>query len=340
MNRLEELIGKMGTPRILILGDFLVDEFIFGEISRVSREAPVLILKYQETDSRPGGAANTVANVAALGPEVISVGILGDDEPGNRLLSLWPSNVRSDFVIRERRHRTTRKTRILAGSFHSYRQQVVRLDHEHSLFLDEELEQKLIDSLREVASECDAFVISDYSLGAITPGIRNEMTRLAHKHAIPLVVDSRDQPGDFPGATSVTPNITEVEKAHEIHIGTNQETLEEVGFETLLDWEVEALVVTRGKLGMSLFLPGEVLHLPCYGGTDAVDVTGAGDTVAATYTAALAAGADFKEAAILANYAGGLVVMKKGTATTSRQELRQAAREGLGGAIGGLSYPR
>jgi len=328
-NRLVKLLDHFDNARILVLGDFILDEFVFGEISRVSREAPVLILKYQETKTCPGGGANTVANIAALGAKVTPLGVTGDDASAEQLLALWPDDtVEKRFVIRDPAFRTTRKVRILAGSFHSYQQQVVRLDYESALTLNQQVELKILDSLRRVLPDSDALVISDYSLGNLTSAVRREAIRFARELEIPVIVDSRDNPHKYPGATTITPNITEVEKTLDVKIGRDLEKLESVGREILQEWDLNSLLVTRGKLGLSLIDRDQTLHLEAHGSADAVDVTGAGDTVAATYTTALASGAPPDDAARLANIAGGLVVMKKGTATVSPGELRRTMTSG------------
>jgi rfaE bifunctional protein kinase chain/domain len=328
-NRLVELLDHFKNARILVLGDFILDEFVFGEISRVSREAPVLILKYQETKTCPGGGANTVANIAALGAKVTPLGVTGDDGGAEQLLALWPDDtVEKRFVIRDPSFRTTRKVRILAGSFHSYQQQVVRLDYESALTLGQQIELRILDSLRSLLPDSDALVISDYSLGNLTSAVRGEAIRFARELEIPVIVDSRDNPHKYPGATTITPNITEVEKTLDVRIGRDLKKLEIVGREVLQTWDLRNLLVTRGKLGLSLIGPDQTLHLEAHGSEDAVDVTGAGDTVAAAYATALASGAPYEDAARLANVAGGLVVMKKGTSTVSPEELRETMTSG------------
>ena len=326
---LEALIEKFAQLKILVLGDFILDEFVFGEISRVSREAPVLILKYRRTETAPGGGANTVANVEQLGAEAIPVGFLGRDESAGRLLSGWSDRVNKQYVFQDTAFQTTRKSRFLAGSFHSFQQQVVRLDYEHPYRFEEEHELKILTSLGELVPTVDAIILSDYSLGGINPGIREAALSLAAEHERVVVADSRDRPHDYAGATSITPNITEIEAALSIHIGEDLAALEEVGSRLLEEWSLEALLVTRGKLGMSLFQENRVIHIPIYGSDEIADVTGAGDTVTATYSLALAAGGSFQQAAQLANYAAGLVVMKKGTATVSPGELLDAVQGDL-----------
>jgi rfaE bifunctional protein kinase chain/domain len=318
------LLERFDTVRLVVLGDFLIDEFLFGEISRVSREAPVLILHYQETRICPGGAANTVANAAALGARVLPIGVVGDDRGADELVAMWPDNVDKSGLIREPRARTTRKSRILAGSFHSFQQQVVRMDYENPIPHRRAWERRVLSDLSAALPEAGALVISDYSLGNITARIKREAMALAHKYRIPVIIDSRDHPASFAGATTVTPNITEVEASLRRVIGHDLEKLERYGERARRKWRIEALLVTRGKLGMSLFTDSGVVHIRAHGSDEAVDVTGAGDTVAATYAAALAAGADFEVAARLANVSAGLVVMKKGTSTVTRDELANA----------------
>lgn len=321
--RLRKIVDRFSRVTVLVLGDFLLDEYVFGEISRVSREAPVLILSYQETHCAPGGGANTVAGIDAMGARVLPVGCIGNDSWGDQLLSLWPARLSREGVLRFPEVRTTRKCRILAGSVHSFRQQVVRMDYENHASLSEQRRAQVKDRFRRLAPKADAFIISDYSQGMIDGDLRRLAIDLARERKRPLVVDSRFDPGGFRGATAVTPNISEVEHALGRRISDGE--LPEIGNRLLRDWQLEALLITRGKLGMSLFGPQGTTEIPIYGTDQVVDVTGAGDTVIATFTTALAAGADYREAAILANCAGGVVVTKRGTATVSQAELREAA---------------
>ncbi|MCK5353212.1 hypothetical protein KAJ77_11540, partial [bacterium] len=219
------------------------------------------------------------------------------------------------------------KARILAGSFHSSRQQVVRMDYEQPYSLHKSHEQKLFEALEELVPEVDAVILSDYSLGNINERVRETALALAAQHKKIIVADSRDSPDIYKGVTSMTPNITEIEAALSLPIGQDLSLLEEVGTRLVQEWQLQALLVTRGKLGMSLFVEDSFTHIPIYGSDEVVDVTGAGDTVTASYCTALAAGGSFEQAARLANYAAGLVVMKKGTATVSSTELIQATQE-------------
>ena len=319
-----ERIRRFEDLRILVWGDFLLDQFVYGEISRVSREAPVLILKYADTLTLPGGAANTVANVCSLGATAIPAGFIGDDEAGEQLFSVWPAQLDTRCVFRQPDFRTTRKQRILAGSFHSFRQQVVRIDHESVCRLEPSQEDRMESALRDGISQVDAVIISDYSLGNVTQRLRRCVLEEARAQGRLVVVDSRDDPGGYPGATTATPNITEAESAAGQQIGGDLERLEKIGSELRKRWRLDSLLITRGRHGMSLFEDGTTTHVPIHGSDEVADVTGAGDTVTATYTTALAAGASPLEAARLANLAGGLVVMKRGTGTVSQAEIRKA----------------
>ncbi len=326
IKKCNEIIAAFPQTSVAVLGDFMLDEFVMGEISRVSREAPVLILKYVDSQFCPGGAANTVANAAALGARVFPIGLLGDDEWAVQLLSLWPANVSREAVIQDSLVSTTKKARILAGAFHSTRQQVVRMDYEFDLELTVKQEQAILQRLNEVLPSVQALIISDYSLGNLNRNTRQAAIQMARRFSVPVVVDSRDNSASYPGATAVTPNISEVEAALGIHIGSDLDKVKKVCSPLLEKWNIQNLVVTMGKLGLSLVEKDRFTHIPAWGEDAAVDVSGAGDTVVSTYTCALAAGADILEAANLANIAGGLAVMKKGTSTVSPEELRASLK--------------
>ncbi len=326
-------IRRFADLRILVWGDFLLDQFVYGEISRVSREAPVLILKYSDTLTLPGGAANTVANVCSLGARAIPAGFIGDDEAAERLFAVWPEQLDTRCVFRQPDFRTTRKQRILAGSFHSFRQQVVRIDHESPCRLKSLHEDRMESALQSWISQVDAVIVSDYSLGNVTQRLRTFVLQEARARGRPVVVDSRDDPGGYPGATTVSPNITEAEAATGQKIGGDLAHLERIGSKLRKQWKLDSLLITRGRHGMSLFEDGPITHIPIHGSDEVADVTGAGDTVTSTYTTALAAGASFLEAARLANVAGGLVVMKRGTGTVSQAEIQNALPEPVGAEI-------
>ncbi len=327
-DRLLQIIDRFSDVRVAIFGDLIVDEFIYGEISRVSREAPVLILNYDSTDIVPGGAGNAANNVAALGGAAIAIGFTGQDETGQRLLHALRPRVDVRSILRPTEFRTPTKTRILAGGIHSAKQQVVRIDRATNPEVGERDRRSIRAKLLKTVSRCDALLVSDYGGGAVVPPLvadaQRSLRRRGHETA-PVLIDSRYSLFRYRGMTTCTPNESEVEQLLGIHIGENGRILERAGRELLRRTRSEAVLITRGSRGMALFEPdAATVHIPIYGSDQIADVTGAGDTVIATMTLALAAGASFLEAARLANYAGGIVVMKRGTATVSADELRNA----------------
>jgi rfaE bifunctional protein kinase chain/domain len=327
--RLLSLIDAFGARRVLVVGDLIADEFIYGRVERVSREAPVLILQYSATELVPGGAGNAASNVAALGADATIAGIVGRDTEGKRLLSAFSRKVNTTHVVRAAEYRTPVKTRILAGGVHSAKQQVVRIDRDPDWPLDPEVGRAFANTLMPALSHCDAVLLSDYGSGLVTPdlarAIRQAVEARARRRAIPILIDSRHRLLDFHALTACTPNESEVEQALGISIDDDLATLEKAGRTLLRRTGMNAVVITRGSRGMALFQPKRpTVHVAIFGSDEVADVTGAGDTVIATLTTALAAGASFYEAVRLANYAGGLVVMKRGTATVSARELADA----------------
>jgi rfaE bifunctional protein kinase chain/domain len=327
--RLLALVDGFSSRRVLVLGDLIADEFIYGEVSRVSREAPVLILKYDATQILAGGAGNAANNVAALGGRATLSGLVGSDAEGRRMLASFHRGVDKTYVIRARQYRTPVKTRILAGGVHAARQQVVRIDRDTGWPLDETVSRALAKKIEPALDNCDAVLLSDYGSGLITPAladlVRRALARRKRRRAIPVLLDSRYRLFDYRGLTTCTPNESEVEAALGVQIDDDLDALERAGRLLLRRTGMQAVLITRGSRGMALFQPKQpTVHVPIFGADEVTDVTGAGDTVNATFGLALAAGASFYEAARLANYAGGLVVMKRGTATVSAKELSDA----------------
>ncbi|MGA2689524.1 MAG: PfkB family carbohydrate kinase [Candidatus Korobacteraceae bacterium] len=325
--RWKKIVRQFSGLSITVLADLVADEFIFGEIARVSREAPVLILKHRERTVVPGGGANAVMNLASLGVNVLPVGVVGDDEAGSLLLEkLHEKKIPTSGIERLKGHTTTTKTRILAGMSHTSRQQVVRVDREpepldavHPVLLN------LVNAAREYATASDALLVSDYGYGAATPRLLTFVKSNGCLENKPITVDSRYRILDYEGATAATPNEPEVEEALGVRIGHDDRKLFAAGERLMKEMALECLVITRGRDGMVAFEKNaKPAAIPIYGSDQVVDVTGAGDTVIATFTAALAAGADTASAARLANFAGGIVVMKRGTATVSSKELMAA----------------
>jgi rfaE bifunctional protein kinase chain/domain len=327
-DRLLEIIDGFSSTRTAVFGDLIVDEFIYGEIARVSREAPVLILNYDSTAIVPGGAGNAAGNVAALGGKAVVVGVVGQDGTGERLLDALRPRVDVRRVLRPPAFRTPTKTRILAGGIHSAKQQVVRIDRGAGTQPGDAFHKAIASKLLAAAAGCDALIASDYGGGLVTPAlVAKARQALRRRRGVPppVLVDSRYALLRFRGMTACTPNESEVEQLFGIRIGENARVLERAGRELLTRTRTAAVLITRGSRGMALFEPDRpTIHIPISGSDQVADVTGAGDTVIATMTLALAAGATFLEAAHLANHAGGIVVMKRGTATVSAGELRQA----------------
>jgi rfaE bifunctional protein kinase chain/domain len=328
--RLLRLLDSFPARRIAVVGDLIADEFIYGRVARVSREAPVLILQYDSTEIRPGGAGNAANNVFALGAKAQLVGVLGRDTAGKRLLAGFTGAERKG-IIRRPEYETPVKTRILAGGIHSVKQQIVRIDRVVSTDYDPETRAAFGRAALQAAAECDAILISDYGTGLVTPELVHAMSRRvaarARRRAVPVLVDSRYALLRYRGLTACTPNESEVEQMLKVRIGDNARAIERAGRALLKRTRMKAVLITRGSRGMALFESGRpTVHIPIFGSDEVADVTGAGDTVIATMTLAVAAGASFYEAAHLANYAGGLVVMKRGTATVSPRELRDAVQ--------------
>jgi rfaE bifunctional protein kinase chain/domain len=328
--RLLDLIDRFRERRIVVFGDLIADEFVYGRIARLSREAPVLILEYDSTEVIPGGAGNAAHNSARLGARVGLVGVVGKDDAGRRMVSVLPRNVERDFIVTPAKYATPIKTRILAGGIHSAKQQVVRIDRRSGGFTEQHV-AAAERAVRRAIRRADALLISDYGAGLVRPAFVAEIARTlrSSKRPIPILIDSRYALTRYSRLTACTPNESEVEQTLGVKIEDNPRVLERAGRALLQKTRNDAVLITRGSRGMALFEPGKpTVHLPIYGSDQIADVTGAGDTVMATMTLALASGGSFEEAARLANFAGGIVVMKRGTATVSPAELRSAVSHG------------
>jgi rfaE bifunctional protein kinase chain/domain len=315
------LLERFADAEVVVAGDFMADEYVYGETDRISREAPVLIVRYERSELKAGGAGNAARNLAALGVRVRAVGVVGDDALGATLLdALAASGIDVDGMVRVRGRATESKTRILAGGRSTRRQQMLRVDRAPSEALPGAAEAGIVRELRRAARGASAVLVSDYGSGAIGQAAIDALQRLK-RGGLPICVDSRYRVTVYGGLTMVKPNEPELEAATGISLKAPG-GLERAARALLRRLGCDEVLVTRGRNGMSLFRKARpALHIPAHGSHDAVDVTGAGDTVAATYSAALAAGADPELAARIANVAGALVVQKPGTATVSREEL-------------------
>ncbi len=325
--RLLGIVKRFPQRRVLVVGDSIADQFIFGAISRVSREAPVFILRHENTETVPGGAANCALNLASLGAQVSLVSVCGKDEAGAALIrKLEEAGVDCNRVQITPKVKTTTKARILAGHLHSTRQQVIRIDYEGEPLSDAEVRERLRESLLEQAQSAEAVIVSDYGYGVADAEMATFTRDLASARRIPFLADSRFGLRNFAGFTSATPNQDEVEKLIGRELSTAAE-LELAGEELRESLGYRALLITRGGEGMLLIEDGaDPVNIEAVGSNEPVDVTGAGDTVMAAYALALASDSSFPDAARLANYAGGLVVMKRGTAAITGEELSDSVQ--------------
>jgi D-glycero-beta-D-manno-heptose-7-phosphate kinase len=313
----EKIRTSFPGRRVAIIGDLVADQFLRGTISRVSREAPVFILRHDETETVPGGAANAAANVAAMGGSPLLVGVAGDDENGRLLRSrLREMGVSTDLVVAAPDIRTTTKVRVLAGQHYARRQQVIRIDYENRGWYGDDIRQRLALNAETAIAEADAVIVSDYGYGVASPELYDAARRVSSEKGIPLITDSRFRLGEFCGADSATPNQDEAEQL--LQKEADENTCEEL--RAMLG--LRSLLVTRGNRGMILIEKGVApVMIDAVGPSEPVDVTGAGDTVIAAYALGIASGLSFFEAACAANHAGSIVVMKKGTAAATLAEL-------------------
>lgn len=329
------LASQIHNATVVVLGDLVADEYLFGETDRVSREAPVPIVRWESVQTRPGGAANVVANVAALGAKARCVGLVGADSAGRTLLSLLEgAGADTSNVVTLRDRCTETKTRILAGGRSTTRQQMLRVDRADERPITSRQRARLVSAFEKACKGADVIVVSDYGGGLVDDALADTLRKLARK--IPVCVDSRYDLARFAGVTVAKPNEPELEAVVGRRLKTAQD-IEDAGRLLREKLGVAALVVTRGQHGLDVFLDERVENVPVWGPSEAVDVTGAGDTVLAALACAMGSGADVVSAAQLANVAGGIVVQKSGTATCSADELATALSGPKGKLVRGRS---
>jgi D-glycero-beta-D-manno-heptose-7-phosphate kinase len=315
------LVDRFKGKKICVIGDIIADVYIFGKPYRLSREAPVVVVKYEEAKIYPGSAGNTINNLLALGAYVYPLGFIGKDSTGNKLMDYFSQfrNVNTSGIIRYDGSTVT-KTRILAGDRHTSKQQVIRIDRDDNRQYKQSEKAQLRDNLSRISVLADAFIVSDYGHGTVDKHVVEYMKIIAQDKTV--VGDSRYNLKTFKGFTLITPNESE---AYQLSGLDEERSIEEVGKKILDSMSLKALLITRGNRGMTLFLKNDTMHhIPISGKDDVTDVTGAGDTVCAVSALSLASGADFYTASRIANYAAGVVVMKRGTATISSEELKQS----------------
>ena len=325
-NKLIKYLDKFKSATILTIGDIIADEYVYGSTSRVSREAPVLILKFDSEHIVLGGGGNALNNLKSLGCRVIPVGVVGGDYFGKIILSnMKNSGIPTEGIFAEKNRVTTRKTRILAGGYHTTKQQVITIDREPDLNINKSTEEKIIKFLESKIKKIDALMVSDYGLGLLSPAVIAKINYLARNNPnIIITVDSRFNLSQFRNVSAVTPNEPEASECSKIPIGDEENgSLNEAGKKLMEVINPSAVLITRGRKGMRLFEKnGKITSIPIFGSDEIADVTGAGDTVISTFTLSLVAGATLEEAMNIANYAAGIVVMKRGTATITQKELK------------------
>ena len=321
------VVDRFGKTRVVVLADLVLDEFLHGEIARVSREAPVLIIDYKRMDAMPGGGANAIRNVRALGGEPIPVGVVGRDEAGERLQALLDKDgIDTTGIAQIPDYATPVKTRVLAGLPHSRPQQVIRIDRGRVATVPAEIAVSTCERASTLLTpDTGALMLSDYGYDLVTPESAVQVLNSARTNGITVTCDSRHRLRGYKGVTAITPNLEEAEEMLGIRLSDGPERLLQTGRELLARVACKAVLITRGSQGMTLLEDGVApFDIPVFGSDQVADVTGAGDTVIAAFTLALAAGSTFRVAALLANVAAGLVVMKRGTATVTAKELIDA----------------
>lgn len=322
-NILTGYIKKLSEPRVLIIGDQAIDEMIYGDTERISREAPVLILRHANTKIILGQASNAAHNLATLNNgQVSAIGLYGNDYYAPILLNaMKEAGINTEYMVEDSNRPTTVKSRISGASFHSVTQQIVRVDRVENSAPSAEIEQKVIENIEKAIPEHDAVILSDYNIGFLTENIIRAAIETARKFGKIIVVDAQKDLWRYKGAYSLTPNQPDTEKAVGYFI-RDIETLKKAGNDLLKATESETLLVTRGGDGMAVFdKDGTLTEVPVFNKTRVFDVTGAGDTVVASYTLALACGAPPKYAAIIGNIAASIVIRSFGCATTSIDEI-------------------
>lgn len=323
--RFEALLDRFPAARVLVVGDLFADEYVRGEVARISREAPVLILSHAESKVFPGGAANAAANIASLSGQVEMAGVVGEDAMAPQLRrELERRGVGTDLTLADPGRPTTTKTRISASSQQSVTQQIVRVDREDRSAISAALEDRLLAEIEARMASYDAVMLSDYGNGVCTPRVIDAVLALATQAGKIVTVDSQGDLRRFPGAWILTPNQPEAEAVVGYRI-VDDETLRRAGTRLVSEARAKSVLITRGGNGMALFeADGTLTEIPAFNRSEVFDVTGAGDTVVGTLTLALAAGASFKEAIVMANVAASIVVRRFGTSVTTTDELRDA----------------
>ncbi|MDP8229646.1 MAG: D-glycero-beta-D-manno-heptose-7-phosphate kinase [Candidatus Gorgyraea atricola] len=316
-DKFKKIISKFSKANVLVIGDLILDEFLWGDVSRISPEAPVPVVRVKSESFMPGGAANVANNIHALGGKAYLAGVVGMDERGRILTSeLAKKDMDVEGIVIDGERPTTLKTRVIA-----HHQQVVRIDKEKMDGLSSGLIEQITDYVKEIICNIDAIIIEDYGKGVVTPKLLQEVLRLARRHKKIVTVDPKEEHFHYyKGVSAITPNHHEAGQAVGIK-AKDAESIARIGKVLLNKLKCEAVLMTRGEDGMQLFeKQGRVTHIPTFA-QDVFDVSGAGDTVIGTFTLALAAGANMVDAARISNTAAGIVVGKVGIAVATQEEI-------------------
>lgn len=321
-------LNKLKEPKILVIGDFAIDEMVFGQTERISREAPVLILEHTETKIILGTASNAANNISSLNlGKVGAIGVLGNDYYGKVLINaLNEAKINTDFMVVDKERKTTTKTRISGSCSQSVTQQIVRIDRQTKTPVTGEVEKKIIENIKKAMPMYDGVILSDYHLGCLTQNVITAAIEEAKRLNKIIVADIQKEMEKYKGVTAITPNQPDTEKFVSKFI-KDDKTLNEAGLELMNKLDLKTLLITRGENGMAVFEKGkEPVKIPAFNKKEVFDVTGAGDTVVAAFTLALCAGFSAKEAAIIGNTAASIVIRHFGCHTTNIDEIEYELR--------------
>ena len=323
LENLKNFISKLSNAKVLVIGDLALDEMVYGNTERISREAPVLILQHTHTKYILGGASNAAHNVATLNNKNVTVvGVIGDDYQGQDLRNAFNNaGVNCESLIVDSARKTITKTRISGSCSHSITQQIVRIDRQTNAFLSEETEKKVIEQIEKLVPEHDIIILSDYHIGTLTDNVIKSTIDIANKYSKKVIVDAQKDLGRYQGIYSITPNLPDTQKYVGFYLN-NKEDFIKAGKKIIEDIHSENVLITCGADGMVVVdRDGNYYHIPVFNKSEVFDVTGAGDTVTATYALAIAVGAEPVYAAIIGNIAAGIVVKQFGCATTTINEV-------------------
>lgn len=329
-------VKKLGDSKVLVIGDLALDEMIYGDTERISREAPVLILQHTRTKLILGGASNAANNASVLnGGNVAVIGVVGEDYQAQQLIETFKkSNIDTSFIVKDKNRKTTTKTRISGSCSQSVTQQIVRVDRQTNTFISQETEKKVIGNIENAIKNYDAVILSDYHIGTLTQKVIDKTIELAVKYGKTIVVDAQKDLDKYKNITAMTPNLPDTQKFVGEKFGIyikDEISMNQAGQKLLDATSAKSVLITCGAEGMIVFNSnGEISRIPVFNKSEVFDVTGAGDTVTAVFTMALASGAEPKYAAAIGNIAAGIVVKHFGCATTTIEEIIETIKDKLG----------